>query len=68
MNRGKYKESQDYEILTTDIDGLCKMLSLGKQTALKIAKLAEAQVELPFTKLKRYNIEKIRRYIMENSF
>lgn len=68
MKQRKFKEVQANEILITDIDGLCKMLSMGKQTALKIAQLAEAQVQLPFTKLKRYNIDKVKDYISENSF
>lgn len=68
MNQRKYKESDKNEILITDIDGLCEMLSMGKQTALIIAQRAEARVELPFTKLKRYNIEKIKLYISENSY
>lgn len=68
MNRRKFKDIEIDEILITDIDGLCKMLSMGKQTALKIAQLAEAQVQLPFTKLKRYNIDKVRAFISENSF
>lgn len=67
MKQRKYRESDKNEILITDIEGLCKMLSVGKQTALMIAELAEARVELPFTKLRRFNVEKIKLYISENS-
>lgn len=68
MNQRKYKDLKVNEILITDIDGLCKMLSIGKMTALKVAELAEARVELPSAKTARYNIDKIREYVNHHTF
>lgn len=68
MNKRKFNNFDENEILITDIAGLCKMLSVGKSTAKKIADLAEANVNLPFTKLTRYNVEKIKDFIKQNSF
>lgn len=68
MNKGKYKECKEPEVLLTDVNGLCTMLKVGKGKAMEIAKLAEARVDLSSSKLARFHVEKIRSYIEEHTF
>lgn len=68
MNQRKYKDLKVNEILITDVDGLCKMLSMGKVTALKVAELAGARVHLPSSKTVRFSVKKIRDYIDRQTY
>lgn len=67
MNRRNKENGNVYYILV-DLEDLAQILSVGKNQARRVAELAGARVVLPSSKTARYNVDKIREYINQNTY
>lgn len=54
--------------LVVNIEGLCEMLRLGRNSAMKVAIVAGARIDIEGSRILRFNVKKILDYIEENSY
>ncbi len=54
--------------VVVNISGLCEMLQLGRNSAMKVAIAAGARIDIEGSRILRFNVKKILDYIEENSY